>query len=103
LGTGNRFKGHAGLGGIAPGSLIFVLGGLYDPSSFVANTSGASFAAHVRYANGCSGWVADGGRAGSSGSDSNCGGATTAVPEPGAALVFAAGMLVFATTMRRRV
>lgn len=90
----------SGDGGIAPNSLIFVLNGRYDVSSFVANASGATFAAHVRYANGCSGWVADGGQAGSSGSDANCGG--TPVPEPSAALVFAAGALIVGTHLRRR-
>lgn len=91
----------AGDGGVAPNSLIFVLNGLYDVSSFVANANGASFAAHVRYGNSCSGWVADGGTAGSSGSDSNCGRGSSPVPEPGAALVFGAGLLIVATSMRR--
>ena len=89
-----------GTGGIAPSSLIFVLNGSYTPGSFLANAQGSAFAAHVRYANGCSGWVASGGT-GSTDSDSNCG-STTAVPEPSAALVFAAGLLVTGGALSRR-
>lgn len=91
----------AGGGGIAPDSLVVVLDGLYAPASFVPGAAGASFAVHVRYANGCSGWAADGGRAGGSGSDTSCGG-TTAVPEPSAALVFTAGVGVVGSVLRRR-
>jgi len=90
----------SGDGGIDPNTLIFVLDGLYDPTSFVANSNGASFAVHVRYGNDCSGWVADGGTAGASGSDANCGG--NPVPEPSAALAFGAGALVVGSTLRRR-
>jgi hypothetical protein len=90
-----------GSGGIAPNSLVFVLDGAYASTSFVPNASGASFAAHVRYANGCSGWVADGGRSGADGSDASCG-PGTAVPEPSAALVFGAGAIVLGGALRRR-
>jgi hypothetical protein len=89
-----------GNGGIDPDTLIFVLNGSYTEASFMTNASGASFAIHARYNNGCSGWAADGGTAGSSGSDSNCGGAP--VPEPSAALAFGAGVLVVGSTIRRR-
>jgi hypothetical protein len=92
----------SGDGGIAPNSLIFVLNGLYAPASFVPNADGATFAAHVRYANSCSGWVADGGTGGDGGSDSKCGRGGTPVPEPGAATVFGAGALIFAGALRRR-
>ena len=91
----------AGSGGIAPSSLIFVLNGAYSPSSFLANARGSAFAAHVRYNNGCSGWVASGGT-GSTSSDSQCGAPPTAVPEPSAALVFAAGLLVTGGALSRR-
>ena len=90
----------AGNGGIAPDSLIFVLNGNYSEASFISNANGASFAVHARYNNSCSGWAADGGTPGSSGSDSNCGGAP--VPEPSAALAFGAGVLVVGSTIRRR-
>jgi hypothetical protein len=90
----------SGDGGISPDSLIFVLNGLYSEASFIANSAGASFAIHARYENSCSGWAADGGQPGSSGSDSNCG--TAPVPEPSAALAFAAGGLVIGGTLRRR-
>lgn len=90
----------SGDGGIAPDSLIFVLDGLYDLASFVQNADGASFAVHVRYANSCSGWAADGGTPGASGSDAGCGSAL--VPEPSAAVAFAAGLVVFGTAARRR-
>jgi len=95
-----RVAESSGNGGIAPDSLIFVLDGLYPEASFVANADGASFAIHARYENGCSGWAADGGTPGASGSDSNCGGAP--VPEPSAALAFAAGALVVGSAVRRR-
>jgi hypothetical protein len=91
----------SGDGGISPDSLIFVLNGLYSEASFIANSAGASFAIHARYENSCPGWASDdGGQPGNSGSDSNCG--TTPVPEPSAALAFAAGGLVIVGTLRRR-
>jgi hypothetical protein len=90
----------AGDGAIDPDSLIFVLNGLYSLTSFVPNSDGATFAAQIRYGSDCSGWVADGGNAGSSGSDAGCGMAP--VPEPSAALVFCAGGLVVASSLRRR-
>jgi hypothetical protein len=93
----------SGDGGVAPNSLIFLLDDAYATSSFVANANGAAFAAHVRYANSCSGWVADGGTGGSSGSDANCGRGINPVPEPSAALVFGAGTLIFAASMRRKI
>jgi hypothetical protein len=89
----------AGRGGIGE-ALIFVLNGSYTASSFAANARGATFAAHLRYGNGCSGWVADGGRSGGSGSDAACGG-VAAVPEPSAALVFAVGAVLVGGSMRR--
>jgi hypothetical protein len=52
------------------------------------------------YGNECSGWVADGGPPGGSGSDPNCGG--TPVPEPSAALAFGAGALIVGSAVRRR-
>lgn len=88
-----------GDGGIAPNSLIFVLNGLYSEASFIANADGASFAIHARDG-ACSGWAANGGTPGSSGSNSGCSGAP--VPEPSAALAFAAGALIVGSTLRRR-
>jgi hypothetical protein len=91
----------SGDGGISPDSLIFVLNGFYSEASFIANSAGASFAVHARYENNCSGWAADdGAQPGNGGSDSNCGNAP--VPEPSAALAFAAGGLVIVGTLRRR-
>ena len=57
-------------------------------------------AAHLRYDNGCSGWVADGGTAGDDGSSAHCG--ASPVPEPSAALVFCAGALAVGGALRRR-
>lgn len=78
-----------------------MLDGFYSPASFVPNANGATFAVHARYGNGCSGPAADGGRAGASGSDSDCGGRDP-VPEPSAALAFGAGALVVGSALRRR-
>lgn len=91
----------ASRGGVGGNALVFVLDGLYAPSSFTSNANGASFAVHARYANGCSGWAADGGRPGNSGSDSSCGG-TSAVPEPSAAMVFGLGAVIVGGALRRR-
>jgi hypothetical protein len=94
-----KVTASAGTDGIIS-PLIFVLNGLYAPSSFIANSAGASFAIHARYGNDCSGWAADGGTAGGSGSSSSCG--TNPVPEPSAALAFSAGALVVGGSIRRR-
>jgi len=97
-----KVKDSGGSDGIAPSSLIFVLDGVYAPVSFVANTAGVRFAAHVRYANSCSGWVAAGGAPGWSGSDATCGEAIVPAPEPSAALAFGVGALVVGSRLRRR-
>lgn len=103
-----------GDGGIDPDSLIFVLDDLYAEDSFVDNWAGSSFAAHVRYAGSCNGWVSNAGRGGMR-SDADCagigpgtnttdgrGGGSDAIPEPGAALVFAAGLGVLSASRRWR-
>jgi hypothetical protein len=64
--------------------LTFLLNGIV---SFTSNSNGAQFDAHVRYEEGCSGWVSDG-RSTDTGSDGNCGG----VPEPTPLLLLGLGL-----------
>ena len=103
--TANSFGKHnsrknrdsGGTGGIDE-ALIFLLNG---PLAFYANDTPnyATFTAHVRYGDGCSGWVSDG-RPRSVGLDANC----ARVPEPSSVALLAIGVFVLAGTIawRRR-
>ena len=66
-------------------SATFVFSG---NAAFVNNSSGSTFAAHVRYGNDCSGFVSNGGSSGG-GSSGGCG---TSVPEPSSVMLLGAGL-----------
>lgn len=77
-------------GGTDLGPITFTLAsGASDFNAFPLNTQSASFAAHVRYTNSCSGFVSNG-NSNSAGSDSNCG--STSVPEPASLMLLGAGL-----------
>jgi hypothetical protein len=93
----HRLHGPGDDGGIAP-ALLFTLSG---SSVFPFNASGAQFAAHVRYGNGCSGFVSTAGASSSLvGSDSSCG--AVRVPEPSSLLLLAVALAFGACLLRSR-
>ena len=77
--------------------IFFVLDGITNLT--IANANGSTFAAHVRYEQGCSGWVSDG-RTNSTDSGS-CG--STNVPEPTSLLLLGVGLSGFGLARRRKV
>lgn len=87
FGLFNKFeKDPGGTTGIS-GPVVFTLAGL---ATFTPNDHNATFAAHVRYTDSCSGFVSDGTTT-SGGSDSICG--STKVPEPSSLLLLVSGIL----------
>lgn len=93
---GGQYDGFglfASLRNLGPGET----GGISTPLTFTlmgvptlsANDHGATFVAHVRYGNGCSGFVSDGTTT-STGSNANC----RAVPEPSSLLLFGSGLVI---------
>lgn len=91
-GFGNFASGKTLQGGATYGvngtPLYFLLNG--SNVTFPTNSMGASFAVHVRYSNGCSGWVSDATSSSTSPSYS-CGGGS--VPEPSSLLLLGVGLL----------
>lgn len=79
-------KDPGGTDGIS-NPILFVLNGL---ATFSPNNHSATFAAHVRYENSCSGFVSDGTTT-SRESDPNCG---VQVPEPASLILLGSGLLV---------
>lgn len=95
----NKSDNSGGTGGIGT-AIVFTLSGL---ESFVLNATtaghpvGSKFAAHVRYGNGCSGFVSDGTTT-SITSDSNC----APIPEPGTLALVGSGLVGLGTIVRKR-
>jgi hypothetical protein len=85
-----------GTGGIDPESVTFVLDRMVELSP---NSVGANFAAHVRYGDGCSGWVSDGQLKGNATDSGTCG--ATQVPEPGTLFLFGMGLAAIGLSRRR--
>lgn len=87
-----------GTSGIDPGILFFVLNGDVD---FINNgdPTFATFSAHVRYEEDCSGWVSDGNTL--STDSGSCG--RTTVPEPGVLALLAIGLLGLALRSRKKI
>lgn len=88
FGTFSSLKNLDPAGSDGIDNTIFFL--LQGDAGFTANGSGSTFAAHVRYENGCSGWVSDGSTDGSD-VTGNCGSVT--VPEPGSLVLLGLGLL----------
>lgn len=95
--SGKSLQG-GGTYGVSGTPLYFLLAG--SNVTFPLNSMGASFAVHVRYSNGCSGWVSNATQSSSSPSYS-CGGGSK-VPEPSSLLLLLLGMGLLGIGMLRR-
>jgi hypothetical protein len=90
----HRLHGPGDTGGIVS-ALLFTLSG---SSVFPFSGSGAQFAAHVRYGNGCSGFASNAGAVNNSvGSNANC---AQSVPEPASFLLLGVALAIGAYLVR---
>lgn len=88
-----------GTGGIAPDSITFVLDGIAQFASNGAPTN-STFATHIRYGDGCSGWASDGSTTSDTTGSGGC--APVQVSEPGTLALLGLGLIGLAFVRRRR-
>jgi hypothetical protein len=83
-----------GTGGISS-EIVFTLDGIEE---FGPNANNAMFAVHIRFSDGCSGWVSDGNVPGSTGSNTSC----AVIPEPATMVLVGSALVGLGFWGRRR-